>query len=252
MYANYHTLFLSNSCPGGAQDAITDSSRISCPSLPWQPMVRSSIQSSLEHAPDVLDTYPQPADDMSPVGCGYQCGMRENFVEEATPPPRRPPRTAISMLSPASHITTMTPTPKAKEMATPKAESQTGLLPVMETRFNLREICKQSILLEDHLSQSDKRCTDCCIKHFLTIEALAEEAITLDKEGRYMEIRDLPIRIRVLQDEWFRDMDGNAHSVSQKLREIRKQYQIDCFDIIFQEKECGSCIGGVCKIPKTK
>jgi hypothetical protein len=49
-----------------------------------------------------------------------------------------------------------------------------SLLPVLDPRFNMREICKQSVLLEDHLFQKEKRCHDCICKHFLTIEALAE------------------------------------------------------------------------------
>ena len=60
------------------------------------------------------------------------------------------------------------------------------LLPVLDPCFNMREICKQCILLEDHLFQTEKRCTDCIKKHFLTIEALGEEAITLDKENEYI------------------------------------------------------------------
>jgi hypothetical protein len=56
------------------------------------------------------------------------------------------------------------------------------LLPIMEPLFNMREIAKQMILLEDHLFQSRKRCMDCVRKHLLTIEALAEEAVTLVTE----------------------------------------------------------------------
>jgi hypothetical protein len=66
-----------------------------------------------------------------------------------------------------------------------------SLLPVLDPRFNMREICKQSVLLEDHLFQKEKRCHDCIIKHFLTIEGLAEEAVTLDKEHKYNELIDL-------------------------------------------------------------
>lgn len=46
--------------------------------------------------------------------------------------------------------------------------------------FNLREIAKNMILLEDHLTHNYKFCPDCIRKHFLTIEALADEAITLN------------------------------------------------------------------------
>lgn len=55
------------------------------------------------------------------------------------------------------------------------------LLPVHEPLYNLREMAKQMVLLEDHLLHPRKRCMDCIRKHLLTIEALAEEAATLAK-----------------------------------------------------------------------
>jgi hypothetical protein len=113
------------------------------------------------------------------------------------------------------------------------------LLPVMDPLFNLREICKQSILLEDHLTHDDKRCNDCCTKHFLTLEALAEEAMTLDKSGQYkQEIGNLAPLIRQLQKEWIKNSDH--HEISQKLREIRKKYQQQCFNVI-ADQNCSSC-----------
>jgi hypothetical protein len=102
----------------------------------------------------------------------------------------------------------------------------------MDPSFNLREICKQCVLLEDHLTHDDKRCTDCCTKHFLTLEALAEEALTLDKNGKLRDdARQLPKKIRELQMFWIENPD-KCHEISQKLREIRKLYQQDTFDVI--------------------
>ena len=46
--------------------------------------------------------------------------------------------------------------------------------------FNIREILKQMVLVEDHLNHPYKTCPDCIRKHLLTIEALAEEASALD------------------------------------------------------------------------
>jgi len=51
---------------------------------------------------------------------------------------------------------------------------------VHDPAFNVREIVKQMVLLEDHLSHRYKICPDCIRKHLLTIEALAEEATCLD------------------------------------------------------------------------
>jgi len=51
--------------------------------------------------------------------------------------------------------------------------------------YNLREITKQMILLEEHLLVEDKYCPDCITKHLLTIEGLADEAQCLDKTGQW-------------------------------------------------------------------
>lgn len=107
-----------------------------------------------------------------------------------------------------------------------------SLLPVLDPRFNMREICKQSVLLEDHLFQKEKRCHDCIIKHFLTIEGLAEEAITLDKEHKYSELIDLPQKIRVIEQKYLKNhTDPKQPAITaQELREIRKGYMQKCFD----------------------
>jgi len=56
-----------------------------------------------------------------------------------------------------------------------------GMMPIMDPMHNLREICKELTLLEDHLNIPQKRCIDCITKHFLKCEALAEEAASLDQ-----------------------------------------------------------------------
>lgn len=104
-----------------------------------------------------------------------------------------------------------------------------NLLPIMNPLFNMREICKQCILLEDHLFQTRKRCEDCCKKHFLTIEGLAEEAITLDKENKYnLEQLGLPDKIRDLEKCYINGDDPN--SIAQKIRQLRKPFMNKYFD----------------------
>lgn len=108
--------------------------------------------------------------------------------------------------------------------------SATGskLLPVLDPCFNMREICKQCILLEDHLFQNEKRCTDCIKKHFLTIEGLAEEAITLDKKNEYhLSKLELPEKVRGLQRKFINGQD--PESIAQELRWIRKPLMADFF-----------------------
>lgn len=103
------------------------------------------------------------------------------------------------------------------------------LLPVLDGGYNLREICKQSILLEDHLFQKEKQCRDCVVKHFLTIEGLAEEAITLDKNNEYnLAELNLPERIRVLERQFIENEDCGA--IAQQLRQIRKPLMVQYFD----------------------
>jgi len=113
-----------------------------------------------------------------------------------------------------------------------------GLLPIMNPLFNLREICKQSSLLEDHLNNERKRCPDCIRKHFLTIEALFEEAISLDKLLKHEALLQGKAEgVRKLQERWldcqkFNDEKKNSAllQISQDLRKMRKEFAPLCFD----------------------
>jgi len=93
-----------------------------------------------------------------------------------------------------------------------------GLLPLQEPAFNLREVAKHLILLEDHLLHVDRRCPDCIWKHILTAEAFADEADTLDGDNPApptlsADIRALGAALR----------DGTDLSVvGQRARAIRK------------------------------
>lgn len=134
----------------------------------------------------------------------------------------------------------------------PMVIESSQLLPVLDCRFNMREICKQCILLEDHLSHHSKRCHDCCIKHFLALEGLSEEAITLDKQGSYSKsLHGIPEKIRSIQKLWYTNPQENAHEASQKLREIRKEFMQDTFDVVFETSSGNnSCSEGICTIRK--
>ena len=130
-------------------------------------------------------------------------------------------------------------------------DENSGLLPVLDYKFNMREICKQCILLEDHLSQVEKRCPDCCIKHFLALEALSEEAIQLDKQNEGVHIlKDLPNRIRGIQKKWYNNPTLYSNQCSQDLRGIRKELMETSFPIIFSEEKNKklSCNSSVCSL----
>lgn len=76
--------------------------------------------------------------------------------------------------------------------------------PVTDPAYNMKEIIKQLVLLEDHLINRKKRCPDCISKHFLTIIALQEEAMSLagPNRNRYPLMGDnLPI-FQQLFDQW--------------------------------------------------
>lgn len=96
-----------------------------------------------------------------------------------------------------------------------------GVLNLLDPKFNLREVCKHSILLEDHLFQKEKRCRDCCMKHLLAIEAFLEEAITLDKNGEYTaQIEQILKSIKEAAKN-FVETD-NYVELGNRLREVRK------------------------------
>ena len=115
-----------------------------------------------------------------------------------------------------------------------------NLLPIMDYRHNLREIVKNSILLEDHITHPEKRCGDCCTKHFLCLEALAEEAKTLDTEGKMQAdpvLCHLPDFYRDCARQWY-VLYSNPQSnnrdyipIVQRLRGVRKRYQQDYFPL---------------------
>lgn len=95
-----------------------------------------------------------------------------------------------------------------------------GLLPIMDPAYNVREVFKQLVLLEDHLFHERKRCPDCIWKHLLTAEALAEEAVTLDSEASQEGVLGLAEKIRGLQ----RAVQAGVSllEVAQEARSIRK------------------------------
>lgn len=117
------------------------------------------------------------------------------------------------------------------------------LLPIMHPLYNMREICKQLALLEDHLNNPRKRCEDCIRKHFLTIEALFEEAVSLDNKGKWVHLTDGKAdALRTLQEKW---IDGAPETgLAQELRKVRKGLSSECFDLrgMTQESRMASVV----------
>lgn len=110
---------------------------------------------------------------------------------------------------------------------------QTGQLdPVMSTQYNLRECVKEMILLERHLSIARQECPDCIRKHFLTVEALLDEAMTLDCEHEVIKTHLIPYLRqfwRTLQQDWLSEV--STIRLSQEIRGLRKLITIPVFDV---------------------
>lgn len=84
--------------------------------------------------------------------------------------------------------------------ASVRRKSTRGALRVLDPRTNFREILKNAVLLDDHLRDKGKRCSDCIRKHTLLIEAYLEEAYSLDTNETF---RSLCNRLRTcLQNLW--------------------------------------------------
>jgi len=112
-----------------------------------------------------------------------------------------------------------------------KTPTGDDLYPVLDPRFNLREVAKHMILLEDHLFQTKRRCDDCINKHRLTLEAFLEEALTLDKSGELRPtINNILNQFKDVMKEFVqkvrtnpvKDTDKVYCDTAQKLRAIRK------------------------------
>lgn len=95
--------------------------------------------------------------------------------------------------------------------------------PVNDPFFNLKEIVKQMVLLEDHLFHEQKRCRECITKHFITIIGLAEEGLTLDAD-RMFEADFQKILKETTELQEFLHKTNDFDSVALKLRNLRKSF----------------------------
>lgn len=116
-----------------------------------------------------------------------------------------------------------------------------ALDPVSDPKYNMQQIIKQSILLEEHLSNKNKRCRDCITKHFLHIIGLAEEAqmLATNKIQDYPLINESVVLYNELFNVWIKNYNADGKDESyilyctDKLRDHRKQLIVIYF---FNEK----------------
>lgn len=109
-----------------------------------------------------------------------------------------------------------------KIQARRKAAQYLQRLGLTDPRFNLREILKQMLLLEDHLLQRYKFCPDCIHKHLLAIEAFSEEGVAMDKpNGVYT---DALAGVAESARQWMEALHNGIPpaEIAQKVRSLRK------------------------------
>ena len=108
-----------------------------------------------------------------------------------------------------------------------------SLLPVMDPKFNAREIVKQSWMLEDHLTTPQKNCCDCIKKHFLALEGLAEEAAALEckKYACPPLLKTYASKVRAMHHAFEHAPKPRRAAVmivvARRLRQLRKQLMKD-------------------------
>lgn len=101
--------------------------------------------------------------------------------------------------------------------------------PVSDPKYNMQQIVKQSILLEEHLANKNKRCRDCITKHFLHIIGLAEEAqmLATNQIHKYPLINECVELYNRLFQKWIKDYDSESNVIildcCDELRTMRKK-----------------------------
>ena len=117
--------------------------------------------------------------------------------------------------------------PAKKIVGSCDVKSCGALDPVSNPAYNMQQIVKQSILLEEHITNKNKRCRDCITKHFLHIIGLAEEAqmLATNKCHKYPLINDSVELYNQLFSDWIKNKDDETNNlnVSDKLRIHRKK-----------------------------
>lgn len=119
------------------------------------------------------------------------------------------------------------PNNNKKYAGTCNIKSCGALDPVSNPAYNMQQIVKQSILLEEHITNKNKRCRDCITKHFLHIIGLAEEAQMLasNKCDKYPLINESVELYNILFNNWIKVKDDNIKilNISDELRIHRKK-----------------------------
>ena len=99
--------------------------------------------------------------------------------------------------------------------------------PVSDPAYNMKNVIKQTILLEEHLAEKNKYCIDCIIKHFLHCQGLLEEAIWLSCKNvdKYPYLEEGDILYKELFDLWLKNKknEDKIKYILEKLWAFRKK-----------------------------
>lgn len=95
-----------------------------------------------------------------------------------------------------------------------------NLFNLMDPLFNIREIIKEMVLLEDHLNLPNQNSDNCVNKHLIKCEALAKEAVSLNA-GETLFINNMPTIIREWSEAWVSGME--LTTIAKHVRHVRKQ-----------------------------
>ncbi|VBB18506.1 hypothetical protein YASMINEVIRUS_969 [Yasminevirus sp. GU-2018] len=110
-----------------------------------------------------------------------------------------------------------------------------NLHPILDPKFNMREASKQCLLLEDHLNNTKKRCFDCIRKHFLIVDGLLEEAVSLEKDNKTRDYyRGLYLDWVKIEKQYAKSptASDNMDNVSKLIRVFRKPLVETYFDTV--------------------
>lgn len=98
---------------------------------------------------------------------------------------------------------------------------------VNEPAYNMQNVVKQSILLEEHLAEKNKYCKGCICKHFNHIIGLLEEGVWLAEKNinKYPFLEESPSFYQKTFDKWLanKDNDTTRLEVLSLVRERRRQ-----------------------------
>jgi hypothetical protein len=78
--------------------------------------------------------------------------------------------------------------------------------------YNMQNIVKQSILVEEHIAEKNKYCLSCIVKHFQHIIGLVEEAVWMAGKdiSKYPFLSDSATFYQDLFSKWIEKKDNDA------------------------------------------